>query len=98
MKSQSLAAALFLVLTATARPASAQTQLQAAQAHIQHVIVIIQENRSFDHYFGTFPGAEGIKFDISGVPLMCYPLSSGGGCKRPVPRPAQHQRRRGPYR
>jgi phospholipase C len=27
---------------------------------IQHVIVIMQENRSFDTYFGTFPGADGI--------------------------------------
>ena len=26
---------------------------------IKHVIVITQENRSFDHYFGTFPGADG---------------------------------------
>ncbi len=27
---------------------------------IQHVIVIMQENRSFDQYFGTYPGADGI--------------------------------------
>ena len=27
---------------------------------IQHLIFIVQENRSFDHYFGTFPGADGI--------------------------------------
>ena len=27
---------------------------------IEHVIVIQQENRSFDSYFGTFPGADGI--------------------------------------
>jgi phospholipase C len=27
---------------------------------IKHVIVIMQENRSFDEYFGTFPGAKGI--------------------------------------
>ena len=27
---------------------------------IEHVIFIVQENRSFDHYFGTFPGADGI--------------------------------------
>ena len=27
---------------------------------IRHVVVIIQENRSFDSYFGTFPGADGI--------------------------------------
>jgi phospholipase C len=26
---------------------------------IQHVVFIIKENRSFDHYFGAFPGAEG---------------------------------------
>ncbi len=27
--------------------------------HIKHVFVIFQENRSFDHYFGTFPGVAG---------------------------------------
>src|SRR5579862_1675679 len=27
---------------------------------IEHVFVLYQENRSFDHYFGTFPGAEGL--------------------------------------
>ena len=27
---------------------------------IKHVVVIMQENRSFDAYFGTFPGADGI--------------------------------------
>ncbi len=27
---------------------------------INHVILIIQENRSFDNYFGTYPGADGI--------------------------------------
>jgi phospholipase C len=27
---------------------------------IKHVIIIMQENRSFDSYFGTFPGADGI--------------------------------------
>jgi phospholipase C len=27
---------------------------------IEHVVVIMQENRSFDSYFGTFPGADGI--------------------------------------
>jgi len=26
---------------------------------IKHVIVIMQENRSFDSYFGTYPGADG---------------------------------------
>ena len=27
---------------------------------IKHVFVIFQENRSFEHYFGTFPGADGL--------------------------------------
>ncbi len=27
---------------------------------VRYVFVIYQENRSFDHYFGTFPGADGI--------------------------------------
>ena len=28
---------------------------------IQHVVLIIQENRSFDNFFATFPGAHGAK-------------------------------------
>jgi phospholipase C len=28
---------------------------------IEHVIILIQENRSFDHYFGTMPGVRGFK-------------------------------------
>jgi len=28
--------------------------------HIKYVFVLYQENRSFDSYFGTFPGAEGL--------------------------------------
>ena len=36
---------------------------------IQHVIIIMQENRSFDSYFGTYHGADGIPADT------CIPLS-----------------------
>jgi phospholipase C len=28
---------------------------------VKHVVYLMQENRSFDHYFGTFPGARGFK-------------------------------------
>ena len=28
-------------------------------AKIKHIVIIMQENRSFDHYFGTFPGRMG---------------------------------------
>ena len=55
-----------------------------ASQKIQHVIVIMQENRSFDHYFGTFPGAEGIPMDANGVPTVCNPdPNADGGCVRP---------------
>ena len=40
--------------------------------HIQHVIFVVQENRSFDHYFGTFPGADGIPMK-DGKPTVCVP-------------------------
>ena len=26
---------------------------------VKHLVFLMQENRSFDHYFGTFPGARG---------------------------------------
>jgi phospholipase C len=38
---------------------SLQTQIAAFRSHIQHVVFLIKENRSFDMYFGTFPGADG---------------------------------------
>ena len=37
------------------RPSSNATGL----AKIQHIVFVIKENRSFDNYFGTFPGADG---------------------------------------
>ena len=37
---------------------------------IKHVIMIMQENRSFDSYFGTYPGATGIPI-YDGVPTVC---------------------------
>src|SRR5262245_20457517 len=39
---------------------------------LDHLIFIVQENRSFDHYFGTYPGANG--FDMrGGEPTNCVP-------------------------
>jgi phospholipase C len=37
----------------------AQKQQPAGMSQIQHVVFLIKENRSFDEYFGTFPGANG---------------------------------------
>jgi len=49
---------------------------------IRHVIVVMQENRSFDSYFGTFPGVDGIPMK-SGVPTVCVPDPTTGGCDKP---------------
>jgi phospholipase C len=48
----------------------------AAADKIQHVFVILQENHTFDNYFGTFPGADGIPAGLS-VPVN--PADSGQG-------------------
>src|SRR5438128_1228401 len=49
---------------------------------IEHVVVIMQENRTFDHYFGTYPGADGIPRK-SGAPEVCVPDPKTGGSVRP---------------
>jgi len=49
---------------------------------IKHVIVLMQENRSFDSYFGTYPGADGIQMS-NGVPTACVPDPNAGRCQRP---------------
>jgi len=54
---------------------------QAGIHKIKHVIVVMQENRSFDTYFGTYPGADGIPMKNE-VPTVCLP-KPGGGCGRP---------------
>jgi phospholipase C len=46
------------VRTAGSAPAAARTLTGIHK--IQHVVVIMQENRSFDSYFGAYPGAAGI--------------------------------------
>ena len=47
---------------------------------IKHVIIIMQENRSFDSYFGTYPGANGIP---RGTCVPIDPTNPSGGCVRP---------------
>src|SRR5271157_5784169 len=51
---------------------------------IRHIIIIMQENRSFDSYFGTFPGADGIPMR-NGVPTVCVRNPATHRCVRPYP-------------
>jgi len=85
-----LAVSSLLVLLASAGAPSAVpllgTQSSGAALtgihKIKHVVVIMQENRSFDSYFGTFPGANGIPMS-NGQPTACIPDPQAGGCQRP---------------
>jgi phospholipase C len=58
--------------------AMSRAQLVAAlRQKVKYVFVIFQENRSFDHYFGTFPGANGLFADAGPVlKARATPLAS----------------------
>jgi phospholipase C len=84
------AAALALALGALAGELGEHPEASTAQRpssapwgihKIKHIVVIMQENRSFDSYFGTFPGADGIP------PGVCLP-DPRGGCVRPYHDPS----------
>ena len=51
---------------------------------------IVQENRSFDHYFGTFPGADGFPMR-NGRINVCIPDPLAGHCVRPYHSTSQLQ-------
>src|SRR5512140_3188032 len=54
---------------------------------IQHVVIIMQENRSFDSYFGTYPGAEGLP-QQNGKFTVCVNDPQKGTCVYPYHDPA----------
>jgi phospholipase C len=49
---------------------------------IRHVVILTMENRSFDSYFGTYPGADGIP-RRDGHFTVCLPDPMTGACERP---------------
>jgi phospholipase C len=57
-------------------PAGPAADATVAATKLKHVVVIMQENRSFDSYFGTYPGADGLPANV------CVP-DPAGGCQRP---------------
>ncbi|MGZ8567243.1 MAG: alkaline phosphatase family protein [Actinomycetota bacterium] len=58
------------------------TKLEQARLNLKHLVFIVQENRSFDHYFGTFPGANGFPMR-NGRPSVCVPDPIAHACVRP---------------
>jgi phospholipase C len=41
---------------------------------IEHVVIIVKENHTFDNYFGTFPGATGVTLPPAPDPQVADPL------------------------
>lgn len=84
---RALAVVLVAVLALTLR--SSSTFAETATP-IKHVVVIVQENHSFDNYFGTYPTANGTLINgitsqlqpVDGIPNgVCLP--HGTGCLSP---------------
>ena len=65
-----------IVAAACGSPQNRRSVVNAGIHKIRHVVMIVQENRSFDQYFGTYPGADGIPAHV------CVP-DPKGGCDRP---------------
>jgi len=69
----------------SAAPVSEQ-QMGLVSDKIKHIVIIMQENRSFDEYFGTYPGALGIPMQ-NDVPTVCVPDPKTGTCVKPYHNP-----------
>lgn len=76
------------LLLAALLAAGCATRVDEGLARIEHVVVLYAENRSFDHLYGLFPGAEGIaqasaeqktQIDHDGRPLPYLPPVYDGG-------------------
>jgi phospholipase C len=61
-------------------PASAFGQTAPTRTPIKHFITLMQENHSFNNYFGTYPGANGFP---AGVCMPRDPKDPSQGCVRP---------------
>jgi phospholipase C len=59
---------------------SVRAKVELLRKKVKYVFVLFQENRSFDHYFGTYPGANGL-----------YSTFPGANPKNPYSQPANKQ-------
>ncbi len=69
-----------MILAAIAGGTPGRAAPHPGPSQLAHLIFIFQENRSFDHYFGTYPGADGYP-----SPLPCLPAGKGEHCQTPYP-------------
>ncbi len=71
--------------------AAVSTVIPTGLNKLQHLVFIVQENRSFDQYFGTFPGAIGFPRNAQGQITTCVPNPYMGECSRPYHATGWHQ-------
>ena len=71
----------------TSAPPASEPQMGLVSDKIKHIIIIMQENRSFDEYFGTYPGALGIPMQ-NGVPTVCVNDPKTNTCIKPYYNPS----------
>ncbi|KAK8050405.1 extracellular phospholipase C [Apiospora phragmitis] len=75
------AAAAMYPLVGSAAPAPAPAPAAGSLADIEHVVLFMQENRAFDHYFGTLAGVRGfsdpnVQVNPNGRPVWQQPRRS----------------------
>jgi phospholipase C len=58
-------AIILLVIGGFPSSITAPVVVQGSVSKIQHLIFIVQENHSFDNYFGTYPGANGLPMALA---------------------------------
>jgi phospholipase C len=78
-----IALGLCLLMLSTCSPGPTSTPVLQGIHKIQHIVIVMQENRSFDSYFGTYPGADGIPRDAAGNFTVCMPDPQAQSCVKP---------------
>jgi phospholipase C len=84
------AASVVALPTSTAPSAKAQSLPVPGDSGIEHIIVVMMENRSFDHFLGWLPGSKGVQAGLSytdsnGESHPTYRLTTFVGCSHPDP-------------
>src|SRR2546429_5086228 len=95
MNAYRAAARIIFLALAFLGAASCATPERGDLEKIEHIVVIYAENRSFDHLYGLFPGADGIaqataeqktQLDRDDTPLSYLPPVRKQGASEPDPR------------
>jgi len=67
---------VFLLLAIIPVQAKTLTLVNSPLSKVQHIVVIMQENHSFDNYFALFPNANGISNYPQWAKIFAHPITS----------------------